>query len=100
VACRTAVAAGASGVLALAFPLHPPGRPEKSRADELRAAGTNVLVINGSRDPFGIPDPADATRVVVLPGETHALTGAAGQIASEVGAWIGAVLGREQADAR
>lgn len=100
VACRTAVAAGASGVLALAFPLHPPGHPEKSRADELRAAGTNVLVINGSRDPFGIPDPADATRVVVLPGETHALTGAAGQIASEVGAWIGAVLGREQAGAR
>jgi hypothetical protein len=94
VACRTAQAAGASGVLALAFPLHPPGRPEKSRADELRAAGTNVLVINGSRDPFGIPDPADATRVVVLPRETHALSGAAGQITSEVGAWIGAVLGR------
>ena len=56
VACRTAGAAGATAVLALAFPLHPPGRPDKSRADELRAAGADVLVINGDRDPFGIPD--------------------------------------------
>ena len=62
-------------MLALAFPLHPPGRPEQSRAGELRGAGTSVLVINGSRDPFGIPEPADATKVVVLPGETHALSG-------------------------
>jgi predicted alpha/beta-hydrolase family hydrolase len=92
VACRTALAAGASGVLALAFPLHPPGRPERSRADELRAAGTNVLVINGSRDPFGIPDRADATKIVVLAGETHALTGSPGLVAGEVGTWLSAVL--------
>jgi hypothetical protein len=92
VACRTARAAGAVGVLALAFPLHPPGKPERSRADELRAAGTDVLVINGSRDAFGIPDPADATRLVILPGETHALTGSPGLVAEEVGTWLGAVL--------
>jgi hypothetical protein len=92
VACRTAGAAGAAAVLALAFPLHPPGRPEKSRADELRAAGVDVLVINGDRDPFGIPDEADATRVVVLPGQTHALSGAARSIEREVSAWLGAVL--------
>jgi hypothetical protein len=79
-------------VLALAFPLHPPGRPDNSRADELRAAGVNVLVINGDRDPFGIPDPADAARVVVLPGQTHALSGARRQIEREVSAWLGAVL--------
>jgi uncharacterized protein len=93
VACRTARAAGAAGVIALAFPLHPPGRPERSRADELRAAGMSVLVINGSRDPFGIPDRADATKVVVLAGETHALTGSPGRVAEEVGTWLGAVLG-------
>jgi len=93
VACRTAHATGAVGVLALAFPLHPPGRPERSRADELRAADTNVLVINGSRDPFGIPDRADATRVVVLAGETHALTGSPGQVTEEVGTWLSALLG-------
>src|SRR5438876_905740 len=35
VACRTALATGAVGVLCLAFPLHPPGRPERSRLAEL-----------------------------------------------------------------
>ena len=92
VACRTASAAGAVAVLALAFPLHPPGRPEKSRADELRAAGVDVLVINGDRDPFGVPDPAGAARVVVVPGQTHALSGAKQVIEREVSAWLGAVL--------
>ncbi|TYC16533.1 alpha/beta family hydrolase [Actinomadura syzygii] len=73
VACRTASAAGAVGVVALAFPLHPPGRPEKTRVDELRGAGVEVLVVNGDRDPFGVPDTADAAEVVVLAGERHDL---------------------------
>jgi predicted alpha/beta-hydrolase family hydrolase len=68
VACRTARQAGAQGVIALAFPLHPPGRPESSRAGELRQAGVPVLVVNGASDPFGIPAESDADRVVVLPG--------------------------------
>ncbi|MGH3275425.1 MAG: alpha/beta hydrolase family protein [Streptosporangiaceae bacterium] len=88
VACRTARAAGALGVLALAFPLHPPGKPDLSRVGELRGAGTNVLVINGSRDPFGIPDHADAAKVVVLAGEAHALRGGAALITEEVSAWL------------
>jgi uncharacterized protein len=92
VACRTAAAAGARAVLALAFPLHPPGRPDSSRAAELRAAGTDVLVISGDRDPFGVPGPADATRVVVLAGETHALSGNPGLITAEVTAWLGGLL--------
>ncbi|MFD5618317.1 alpha/beta family hydrolase [Streptomyces yangpuensis] len=56
VACRTAEELGAAGVLALAFPLHPPGRPEKSRAGELTAAGRPALVVQGGRDPFGRPE--------------------------------------------
>ena len=56
VACRTASAFGAAGVLALAFPLHPPGRPEKSRADELLGAGVPVLVVQGETDAFGRPE--------------------------------------------
>jgi predicted alpha/beta-hydrolase family hydrolase len=92
VACRTARAAGACGVLALAFPLHPPGRPDRSRADELRQAGTSVLVINGGRDPFGIPEPADAGRVVVLPGQTHALSGGKAELAAAVTDWLREVL--------
>jgi predicted alpha/beta-hydrolase family hydrolase len=93
VACRSAGATGARAVLALAFPLHPAGHPEKSRAGELSLAGTDVLVINGSRDPFGIPAPAARTRVVVLEGETHALSrepGAAGAVAA---AWLADLLG-------
>ncbi|MFF4317626.1 alpha/beta family hydrolase [Streptomyces sp. NPDC001568] len=56
VACRTAAELGAAGVLALAFPLHPPGRPEKSRAAELLGADRPVLVVQGGRDPFGRPE--------------------------------------------
>src|SRR4051794_13360974 len=52
VACRTAGAVGAVAVVALAFPLHPPGRPERSRAGELLGAGVPALVVNGDRDPF------------------------------------------------
>jgi len=56
VACRTARELGAEAVLALSFPLHPPGRPEKSRVDELTGAGVPTLVVQGGRDPFGRPE--------------------------------------------
>ncbi|MFG2717582.1 alpha/beta family hydrolase [Streptomyces sp. NPDC048416] len=55
VACRTAGELGAAGVLALSFPLHPPGRPEKTRAPELLGAGVPTLVVQGGNDPFGKP---------------------------------------------
>ncbi|MFC8297142.1 alpha/beta family hydrolase [Micromonospora orduensis] len=72
VACRTAHAVGAVGVVALAFPLHPPGRPERSRAAELDT-GLPTLVVNGDRDPFGVPQPGPSVHVVTRPGETHDL---------------------------
>jgi predicted alpha/beta-hydrolase family hydrolase len=72
VACRTAAALGAAGVLALAFPLHPPGKPDKSRAGELPAS-VPTLVLNGDRDPFGVPAPTPVVEVVVRPGATHDL---------------------------
>ena len=72
VACRTAGALGAAGVLALAFPLHPPGRPDKSRADEL-PTDVPTLVLNGDRDPFGVPEPTRNVEVLVRPGATHDL---------------------------
>ncbi|MBP0449542.1 hydrolase [Kitasatospora sp. RG8] len=55
VACRTGAATGAAGVVALAFPLHPPGRPEKSRAAELLESGLPTLVVQSAADPFGGP---------------------------------------------
>lgn len=93
VACRTAIQAGARAVVALAFPLHPPGRPENSRADELRAAGTDVLVINGERDPFGIPDRRDAAALVVLPAETHSLSRNPAAVGAAVASWLSDLLG-------
>ncbi|MEV7771559.1 alpha/beta family hydrolase [Kitasatospora sp. NPDC086791] len=56
VACRTGAATGAVGVVALAFPLHPPGKPEKSRAEELLESGLPTLVVQGAQDPFGGPE--------------------------------------------
>ena len=55
VACRMATELGAAAVLALSFPLHPPGKPEKSRAGELLGAGVPTLVVQGGNDPFGKP---------------------------------------------
>jgi uncharacterized protein len=72
VACRTAKAVGADGVVCLAFPLHPPGRPERSRADELET-GIPTLVVNGSSDPFGVPDKGRKRTVVVREGQRHDL---------------------------
>jgi uncharacterized protein len=95
VACRTAAAAGARAVIALAFPLRPPGPKGQSRVAELRAAGAGgaaVLVVNGERDPFGIPAAGDADRVVVVPGETHSLKGHRAIIAGAVADWLPSVL--------
>lgn len=72
VACRTAADLGAVGVLALAFPLHPPGKPERSRAGELPAE-IPTLVLNGDRDAFGVPEPGRTVEVIVRPGATHDL---------------------------
>ncbi len=89
VACRTAKAARARGVLALSFPLHPPGKPEKSRREELLAAGgIEVVVINGATDPFGIPDPADAAQVTVIPGQPHSFRSGFDTIAATVEPWL------------
>jgi uncharacterized protein len=94
VACRTAVTVGARAVIALAFPLQPP-RAAPDRGAELRLAregGARVLVVNGERDPFGIPGTADADRVVVVPGEAHALKGHRAIIVAVIAGWLPAVL--------
>ncbi|MFD3501006.1 alpha/beta family hydrolase [Streptomyces sp. NPDC058678] len=73
VACRTAVELGAHAVLAISFPLHPPGRPEKSRAAELLGAGVPTLVVQGGNDPFGKPEefPEGAYDLVEVPYGDH-----------------------------
>lgn len=76
VACRTAVELGAAAVLALSFPLHPPGRPEKSRADELLGSGVPTLVVQGGNDPFGKPEefPEGSYEIIEVPYGDHGFT--------------------------
>ena len=88
VACRTAQGTGAAAVLCLAFPVHPPGKPEKSRLDELEAVRVPVLVVQGTRDPFGMP-PAGPDREVLALGGSHSLTGDLEGLAAAVGGWLG-----------
>jgi predicted alpha/beta-hydrolase family hydrolase len=87
VACRTAAVTGATGVLCLAFPLHPPGKPSSSRLPELEAVTVPILVVQGVRDPFGMPPPG-ALRTIVQVQSDHSLRGDTAAIADAVGVWL------------
>jgi predicted alpha/beta-hydrolase family hydrolase len=91
VACRTAGDVGADGVLCLAFPLHPPGRPEKSRAAELNAVIASVLVVQGKSDPFGMPRASKNRKVVRLAGN-HSLASDIVGLRTAVEDWIVTLL--------
>ena len=91
VACRTAAESGAIAVLCLAFPLHPPGRPDKTRLPELDAVELPTLIVQGASDPFGMPPPA-ANREVVTVAGNHSLTSNLGAVGAAVEAWLPRVL--------
>ncbi|HEV3174156.1 MAG TPA: alpha/beta family hydrolase [Actinocrinis sp.] len=103
VACRTGQAVGAVGVLALAFPLHPPGKPDKSRADELLGTGLPTLIVQGATDPFGtgaeFPELPKTHRLVALPAGNHEFAVRKDQpsvldaIVDAVAAWIDDLVG-------
>jgi predicted alpha/beta-hydrolase family hydrolase len=100
VACRTAAATGAVGVLCLAFPLEPPRRsgaaPASSRLPELDAVAVPTLVVQGARDPFGMP-PAAARRIVVQVAADHSLRTDLQAVGDAVGAWLRDVVGAASA---
>ncbi len=95
VACRTAETVGAAAVLCLAFPLLPPGRrtgsAPASRLPELEAVGVPVLVVQGARDPFGIPPPRARRTVVEVQGD-HSLRSARAEIEAAVRDWLEEVV--------
>ncbi|TDE96178.1 alpha/beta hydrolase [Occultella glacieicola] len=94
VACRTAADGGARAVLCLAFPLHPPGRagdPTKSRLPELDAVSVPVLIVQGERDPFGMPPAGPGRTIVTQPGD-HSLKRDLPGLRSAVGQWLGELL--------
>jgi len=91
VACRTANATRAAGVVCLAFPLRPPGRPSApSRLDELDAVTVPTLVVQGEGDPFGRPPPSKLRTVVFVPGN-HSLR-SAGPVRDAVHDWLSRLL--------
>ena len=87
VACRTAAQAEAIAVLCLAFPVHPPGKPEKSRLEELDAVELPTLVVQGTSDPFGMPPPATNREVVEVAGD-HGLKKDLDAVGDAVGDWL------------
>jgi predicted alpha/beta-hydrolase family hydrolase len=94
VACRTAGEHGAAGVLALAFPLHPPGRPEKTRAGELTGVAVPLVVVQGETDAFGGPAAVAAVlsgqagaSVYAVPGD-HSLKKNADVVAAAALSWL------------
>lgn len=95
VACRTAEATGAVGVLCLAFPLRPPrrrsGSPAPSRQPELDAVTVPMLVVQGTRDPFGMPPAAPLRTVVEVAGD-HSLRADLHAVAAAVAAWLPGLL--------
>lgn len=82
VACRT-LPSDASGLVLLSFPLHPPGRPAVSRIDELAAAASDALIVQGERDPFGTPDEVRAACAAVAQAGRRAVVGVPGTHAFE-----------------
>jgi predicted alpha/beta-hydrolase family hydrolase len=94
VACRTAEATGAVAVLCLAFPLEPPsraGKPRQSRLDELDAVTLPTLVVQGERDPFGMPPPGPSREVVKVPGD-HGLKADREAVAAAVQRWLARIV--------
>ncbi|TCO65713.1 alpha/beta family hydrolase [Actinocrispum wychmicini] len=91
VACRTAAEGDAVAVLCLAFPLHPPGKPEKTRQPELDGVEVPVLVVQGEKDTFGRPEPAHHREVVLLAGD-HSLKADVPGVCQAVQEWLARVL--------
>jgi hypothetical protein len=99
VACRTAAELGADGVLCLAFPLHPPDRPERSRAGELTGVEVPLGVVQGETDAFGRPEELAAVltgrpgaTLYAVPGD-HALIRSPDVVALAAVDWLGGVAG-------
>lgn len=98
---RTEEPLGVAGVVLVAYPLHPPGRPEKLRTEHLPDLSVPTLWISGDRDPFGTPEELAAARAlppgpvtsVTVPGGRHELAGADDAVAGAVADWLARLSG-------
>jgi predicted alpha/beta-hydrolase family hydrolase len=84
-------------VLCLAFPLRPPARPgaapRPDRLPELEGVAVTVLVVQGARDPFGMPPEAPGRTVAVVAGD-HSLKADRAAVGEAVGGWLREILER------
>jgi uncharacterized protein len=93
-----AVAEGltAAALVLVSYPLHPPGRPEKSRIEHLGALTVPCLFVSGTRDAFGTPDELEAATALIpgpvsyvwIEGGDHGLRRRDALVAEAVGAWL------------
>jgi hypothetical protein len=96
--CSMAVAEGlpAAALVLIAYPLHPPGRPDKLRIEHFPAIGVPCLFVSGTRDPFGTPDELEAHTAAIagpvthvwVDGGRHELKGADEHVAETVRHWL------------
>jgi predicted alpha/beta-hydrolase family hydrolase len=96
--CSMAVAGGlpAAALVLLAYPLHPPGQPQKLRIEHLPDITVPTLFVSGTKDPFGSPDElehhaasvAGKVTMVWVDGAGHDWKRRDGQIAEVVAAWL------------
>ncbi|MEX2626447.1 MAG: alpha/beta family hydrolase, partial [Ilumatobacteraceae bacterium] len=92
--------AGVVGLALVAYPLHPPGRPERLRVEHLGDVAVPCLFVSGTRDPFGTPDELEAWTATIpapvthvwIDGARHELRGADADVAAHVAAFTTSCL--------
>jgi len=99
--CSMAVAEGlpAAGLVLMAYPLHPPGRPERLRIEHFPALDVPCLFVSGTRDPFGTPEEMEAHTAAIpgpvthrwIEGGRHELKGADATVGAIVAEWVAAL---------
>jgi predicted alpha/beta-hydrolase family hydrolase len=96
--CSIAVADGlpAAGLVLIAYPLHPPGKPENLRVEHFPRLTVPCLFITGTKDPFGTPEEREhharaipgPVEHVWIDGGRHDLKGADDEVAAAVARWL------------
>ena len=96
--CSMAVADGlpAAALVLIAYPLHPPGKPERLRIEHLPQIAVPCLFISGTKDPFGTPAELERHTAAIsgpvthvwVEGKGHDLKGQEQLLATTVAAWI------------
>jgi hypothetical protein len=96
--CSLAVADGlpAAALVLVAYPLHPPGKPDALRVEHFARVAVPCLFVSGTRDPFGSPGELTAQAAAIagpvtlrwIEGGRHDLKGSDDEVAATVRDWL------------